>query len=153
MIRDPLAGGGAGLSPSTEHQPDNGVMGLLAAQSSLCLGLIHGKKSYMGAATGAVIYAIALVLNYVPKMEGPGIVLFFVGSLVVGAVCRSIKWGFATSFVLPLLFQLALTLVVSSGAFSDLNVIMAVLLMLIINSAIHGVLGAIGGLVGQRILK
>jgi len=61
--------------------------------------------------------------------------------------------GIHDSFVLSFLFQLATILVLSSGAFSDLNVIMAVLFMSIVNSAIHGVIGAVGGLVGQWILK
>jgi hypothetical protein len=111
------------------------------------------RRIYMGAAIGAVIYALALVLNYALGLEGPGIVLFFLGSLVVGAICRNVNWGFTTSLVLTLLIQLAMTLLLSPGVFSDLNIVMAVLGVSIINSVIHGILGAIGALVGQRIFK
>ncbi len=107
----------------------------------------------MAAAIGAVVYALALSLNYALGQEGPGIILFFIGSLVVGAVCRSVNWGFTTSFVLTFLIQLAMTLLLSPSVFSDLNIVMAVLGVSIINSVIHGILGAIGALAGQRIFK
>jgi hypothetical protein len=132
---------------------DNRVIGLLAAQSHLVLISPMERRIHMGAATGAVIYALALVLNYALRLEGPGIILFFLGSLVVGVICRSVKWGFNTSFVLTFLIQLAMTLLLSPGVFSDLNIVMAVLSVSIINSVIHGILGAIGALVGQRIFK
>jgi hypothetical protein len=111
------------------------------------------RRIYIGAVTGTAVYALALVLNYGLGLEGPGIILFFIGSLVVGAICRSVKWGFTTSFVLTLLIQVAMALLLSPGVFSDLNIVMAILGVSIINSVIHGVLGAIGALVGQRIFK
>lgn len=85
MIHDPLARGGVGLSPLTKHQVlDNSAIGLLAGRGRFPLVSQMERRVYMGAATGAVIYAIALVLNYVMKMKGPRIILFFIGSLVVG---------------------------------------------------------------------
>jgi hypothetical protein len=128
------------------HQTlDNGVIDLLAAQSCLVLIPRMERRIYMGAAIGAVTYAL--------RLEGPGIILFFIGSLVVGAICRNVKWGFTTSFVLTFLIQLAMTLLLSPGVLSDLNIVMAVLGVSIINSVIHGILGGIGALVGQRIFR
>jgi hypothetical protein len=46
-----------------------------------------------------------------------------------------------------------MTLLLSPGVLSDLNIVMAVLGVSIINSVIHGILGGIGALVGQRIFK
>lgn len=132
---------------------DNRVIDLLAAQSCLALISPMERRIYTGAAIGAVIYALALVLNYALRLEGPGIILFFIGSPVVGAICRNVKWGFTTSFVLTFLIQLAMTLLLSPGVLSDLNIVMAVLGVSIINSVIHGILGGIGALVGQRIFK
>jgi hypothetical protein len=128
-------------------------MGLLAAQSHLVPISPMERRIYIAAAIGAVVYALALVLNYALRLEGPGIILFFLGSLVVGAICRNINWGFTTSFILTLLIQLVMTLLMSPGVFSDLNTVTAVLGVSVINSVIHGILGAIGALVGQRIFK
>jgi hypothetical protein len=132
---------------------DNRVIGLLAAQSRSVLISPMERRIYIGAVTGTAVYALALVLNYALGLESLGIILFFIGSLVVGAICRSVKWGSTTSFVLTLLIQVAMALLLSPGVFSDLNIVMAILGVSIINSVIHGVLGAIGALVGQRIFK
>lgn len=114
---------------------------------------MSNRRIYAGGMIGAILYLIAGLLNIGLGLEGPAMILFFIASLATGIICGSVKLGFALAFILSLVFQIVVTSITQPVALSDPNYIAALLLMSAVNSAISGVLGAGGGLVGGHLIK
>jgi len=107
-----------------------------------------------GIIVGVILYALSQVLVFVAGMEGPGTILFWATSVIIGVICGSLKWGFTIPFVLPLAFQLVYVLLTGAGGLlAAPDRIAAFLVMSGINSLIFGVLGAVAGLMGGRLIK
>jgi len=113
------------------------------------------KKIIYALAVGIVMYALLVYLAYLQRdLTGVQLILMlatpFVMGVLSGGVKRGLMMGFAVSFVVLLLEVMML----QWGAFSDPNVVMAVVIMMVLPFAlISAVLGMAGGLLGRRIFK
>lgn len=95
---------------------------------------------------GIVLYAVALLLR--PFSEGPSTILAFLSAVVVGLVAGSVRWSFPMVFVLSFVFQIILSL----NQLQDPNIVAGVAILALVNSAIFGVLGVVGGYIGGRFI-
>jgi len=105
---------------------------------------------------GVVLFVAGTSLGIFTNQEGLQLLLFFLTSFVIGFVATGVKRGFLLAFAISFLYLIISIAIRSQGtldAMSNTNVLFAVILLTLINSAISGVLGALGGFLGKRILK
>jgi len=111
------------------------------------------KKIIYAIIVGVVLFALATSLMLYANQEGLQIILFFLTFFIVGFIATGIKRGFILSFVLALVLSIVREAILFPQNFNDVNVVAAILILSVIASAVCGVLGAVGGFIGKRILK
>ena len=105
---------------------------------------------------GVVLFVAGTSLGIFTNQEGLQLLLFFPTSFVIGFVATDVKRGFLLAFAISFLYLIISIAILSQGTLdtmSNTNVLFAVILLTLINSAISGALGALGGFLGKRILK
>jgi len=104
---------------------------------------------------GVVLYVLLVYLAYVERdLTGSQLVLMLATPLVMGVLSGGVRKGAFVGFVVSFVMLLVEVIVLQSGAFSDVNVVAAVIIMMVLPWAlISAGLGAVGGLVGRRIFK
>jgi hypothetical protein len=113
------------------------------------------KNVIYAVVVGVVLYIMLVYLAYVQgELTGPQLLLMLITPIVMGVLSGGVKKGTITSFVVSFLALLVEVVIMQSGTFSDINVVMAVIIMMLLPWAlISAGLGALGGLVGRRIFK
>jgi hypothetical protein len=113
------------------------------------------KKIIYALVVGTVLYALLIYLAYVQRdLTGSQLVLMLAAPVVMGALSGGVKKGVIVGFVVSFIMLLVEVIVLQSGAFTDVNVVAAVIIMMALPWAlISAGLGAVGGLVGRRIFK
>ncbi len=114
------------------------------------------KKIINAIIISVILFTLGIALRMFAKQEGLQIILYSIMVFIIGFVGTTVKRGFLLSFVLGFIFTFVNTMIFSPDflkALGNSSVAMAFVLLTLINSAIGGVLGAIGGLFGKRILK
>ena len=113
------------------------------------------KNVIYAVVVGVVLYIMLVYLAYVQgELTGPQLLLMLIAPIVMGVLSGGVKKGTITSFVVSFLALLVEVVIMQSGTFSDINVVMAVIIMMLLPWAlISAGLGALGGLVGRRIFK
>lgn len=111
------------------------------------------RKIIYAVIVGIVLFVLATALMVYANQEGFQIILFFLTFFAVGFIATGVKRGFMLSFVLAFIFSVLRSAILFPQNFSDINVVAAIIILSLITSAICGVLGAVGGLIGKRILK
>ncbi|MDH7563953.1 MAG: hypothetical protein QHH24_03595 [Candidatus Bathyarchaeota archaeon] len=88
------------------------------------------------------------------ELTGPQLLLMLVAPFVVGVLSGGVKRGAALGFVFSFVAVIAEVAILQSGALGDVNVVMAVIIMMALPWALISTgLGALGGLLGRRIFK
>jgi len=114
------------------------------------------RKFIYAVIVGVVLFAVGVSLRLFANQEGLQVILFFITAFVIGVVATGVKRGFLLSFVLSLIYGIVNTAIFMPEAFtavSDINVALAFVVLLLINAAIAGAIGAVGGFLGKRIFK
>ena len=104
---------------------------------------------------GVVLYVLLVYLAYVERdLTGSQLVLMLATPLVMGVLSGGVRKGAFVGFVVSFVMLLVEVIVLQSGAVTDVNVVAAVIIMMVLPWAlISAGLGAVGGLVGRRIFK
>ena len=113
------------------------------------------KTTIRALSVGIVIYAVVIVLAYVQRdLSGPQLILMLVAPFLTGILSKGVKKGLILGFSVAFVMMIIELIVLQPGDFADLNVMMAMILMMALPVAvISALLGAIGGFLGKRIFK
>ncbi|MBS7633535.1 hypothetical protein KEJ15_07985 [Candidatus Bathyarchaeota archaeon] len=113
------------------------------------------KRIIYAIVAGIVMYSLLVYLAYVQReLTGPQLLLMLVAPCVVGVLSGGIKRGAAFGFVFSFAAVLIEVAILQSGALGDVNLVMAVIIMIALPWAlISAGLGALGGLLGRHIFK
>jgi len=115
-------------------------------------GCTLDNKIVYAVIVGVALSAVVMALRSM-GMEGPQTILFFATFFLVGLVATGAKRGFLLSFVLSLAASFAMNVDGALQVFSDINIVMAILMFSAVSAAICGALGAVGGLIGKRVFN
>jgi len=104
---------------------------------------------------GIAIYVLVIILAYIQRdLTGSQLILMLVAPFVTGFLSGGIKKGLTLGFLVSFVMLVVEAIIIMPGAFTDPNVVMAVLLMMALPWAgISVALGAAGGFLGKRIFK
>jgi len=74
--------------------------------------------------------------------------------VVIGVISGGVKKGLILGFLIPLAMMIIEAIVLQPGAFSDINVVLAIFVMMALPIAGLSLgLGALGGFIGRRVFK
>jgi hypothetical protein len=104
---------------------------------------------------GLIIYFVVIYLAYIQRdLTGQQLVLMIVAPIVIGILSGGIKKGIIIAAVVSLVMMTLEVVVLMSGAISDLNVLLTIMIMMALPwVAISAGLGAVGGLISRRLFK
>jgi len=104
---------------------------------------------------GIVIYAVVIVLASMQReLTGSQLILMLVAPLLTGILSKGVKKGLILGSSVAFVMIIVELNVLEPGVFVDINLIMAMILMMALPvAAISALLGAIGGFLGKRIFK
>ena len=113
------------------------------------------KKIIYALIVGIVMYLLLIYLAYVQRdLTGSQLVLMLATPFVVGFLSGGVKKGLVIGFGVSFVMLLLEVMVIQWGAFTDPNVVMAIIVMMVLPFAlISAGLGTAGGLLGRRIFK
>jgi len=104
---------------------------------------------------GIAIYVLVIILASIQRdLTGSQLILMLVAPFVTGFLSGGVKKGLTLGFLISFVMLIVEAIIIMPGAFTDPNVVMAVLLMMVLPFAgISVALGAAGGFLGKRIFK
>jgi len=104
---------------------------------------------------GIVMYVLVIYLAFIQKdLTIHQLILMLAAPFVSGFLSGGIKKGLILGFIIPLVMLMVEAIVIQPGAFTDANVVMAIILMMVLPFAgISAALGVAGGFLGKRIFK
>lgn len=113
------------------------------------------RKIVYAIVVGIVMYMLLLYLAYLQRdLTGSQLVLILATPLVMGILSAGVKKGLMVGFAVSFVMVLIEVMILQWGAFADVNVVMAVVIMMVVPLALLSAgLGALGGLLGRRIFK
>ena len=113
------------------------------------------KKIVRALIGGIAVYVLVIILAYIQRdLSGPQLLLMLVAPFVTGFLATGVKKGLILGFLISFVMLIVEALILMPGAFSDPNVVMAILLMSALPFALISIpLGATGGLLGRRVFK
>jgi hypothetical protein len=112
------------------------------------------KKIVYALVAGIVVYLLIICLAYVQRdLTIHQLILLLAAPFVMGLLCGGIKNGVILSVVVSFVMLMVELIVISPGAFTNINVVLAFIVMTLPFVGISAGLGAVGGLVGRRIFK
>lgn len=104
---------------------------------------------------GIVLFTIGTIIRIFIN-QGIHVILYFITPIITGFVVKGFKRGFIVGFLLSILYIFLNYTIFSPSIFAeliDINFVFTLIFFIIIDSAIAGVLGGIGGILGKRILQ
>jgi hypothetical protein len=109
----------------------------------------------IGVVVGIVMYILLIYLASVEgDLTGTQLILMLAAPLVMGVLSRGTKIGLLLGFVISFVMLIVEAIIIQPEAFADPNRVMAVIIMMVLPFAgISAGLGAVGGLVGSRVLE
>ena len=113
------------------------------------------KKIIYALIVGIVMYLLLIYLAYVQRdLTGSQLVLMLATPFVVGFLSGGVKKGLVIGFGVSFVMLLLEVMVIQWGAFTDPNVVMAIIVMMVLPFAlISAGGGAAGGCLCRRIFK
>jgi len=112
------------------------------------------KQVVYALAAGIVMYFIIIYLAYVQKdLTIHQLILIFVTPFVIGVLSGGIKKGLILSVVVSFVMLMIELIVIIPSAFTDINVVLALMAMILPYVGISAGMGAVGGLLGRRVFK
>jgi hypothetical protein len=113
------------------------------------------KHTVFSIVVGIVMYALVIYLAFLQRdLTGQQLILMLVAPLVIGFFSGGIKRGIILGFLISFVMLLLEAAIIQTGAFSNPNAVMAVIIAMVLPfAAISAGLGALGGLVGRRMFR
>jgi len=112
------------------------------------------KRFILAIVVGIVIYVPVIILASIQRdLTGQQLILMLVAPLMTGFLSGGIKNGLILGFLVSFVMLIVESIVIMPGAFTNPNVAIAVILMVLPFAGISLAIGAAGGLLGKRIFK